>query len=110
MAARLVGHLAARHGLLGISTDGGYLSGEQLFADAAMSTFEVMDTMPFDIKRLKAALREQCVGHLEVKKRGLDADPQAIRRQLRVPGDEHRVLLLTKFHGRALAILARRVA
>ena len=84
------------------------MTGDQLITDSALTAFEVTDTMPLDMKRLKAALRTGKVGRLEVKKCGLEISPEKIRRQLRVPGDKHRVLLLTRFRDRALAILATR--
>ncbi len=109
LAAGLAGHVAATHQLTTISADGGYLGGERLIADDALTAFEVTDVMPFDTKRLKDALRQARVGRLEVKKRRVEVDPAAVRRQLKVPGVESRVLLLTRFHRRSTAILARRV-
>jgi hypothetical protein len=108
LAARLAGDLAARHGLQTVSADEGYLTGDRLITDSALSAFEVTDTLPLDMKRLKSALRKRKLGRLEIKKRGLEIAPAKIRRQLRVPGEEHGVLLLTRFRDRAVAILATR--
>jgi hypothetical protein len=110
LAARLVGVLAAKYDLASVSADRGYLTGDQRVRAPALTAFEVMDAVPLDLKRLKAALRERRVGRLEIKKRGIDVDPEAIRRQLSVPGEEQRVLLLTRFRGRGLAIIGRRVS
>jgi hypothetical protein len=110
LAAGLSGTLANRHGLTSVSPDGGYLTGDRLIHDQAVAAFELTDVFPFDVKRLKAALRERRVGWLEVKKRAVVVDIPTLQRQLRVPGEEHRVLLLTRFRGRAVAMLAKRVA
>jgi hypothetical protein len=110
LAAGLSGALADRHDLTRVSPDCGYLTGDRLIRDPAMAAFELSDVFPFDVKRLKAALRERRIGCLEVKKRGVAVDIPALQRQLRVPGEEQRVLLLTRFRGRAVAMLARRVA
>lgn len=109
LAARLAGDLAARYDLRAVSADKGYVTGDRRLDEPAFTAFEITDTMPFDMKRLKAALRARKLGRLEIKKRCLDIDPEAVRRQLRVPGDERGILLLTRFRDRALAILARRV-
>ncbi|HEY1177546.1 MAG TPA: SAM-dependent methyltransferase, partial [Phytomonospora sp.] len=58
-----------------------------LYADEAVETpfargFAVSERMPFAVKRLRAALRERGVGRLTVKKRGVDVDPDALRREL----------------------------
>jgi hypothetical protein len=49
-------------------------------------------------------------GRLEVKKRGVEADPAKLVRQLRTPGDEAGVLMLAPGKSGTLAILARRLS
>jgi hypothetical protein len=109
-AAQLVGPLAAEHGLLPLGARSGYLTGDaRPVFDAALSAFEVQDVLPFDVKRLKRHLRERGIGRLEVKKRGVDVDPQRVRRQLQVEGDVSATLLLAPLAGRVQAIVARRL-
>ncbi len=110
LAAKLPGVLAEEHGLLSIDSHAGYLSGDKLLSDAALTPFEVLEVMPLDRKRLKAALRERNVGRLEIKKRGLLDDLEKLRAELRTTGDEPATLMLTKFNGSATAIIARRIA
>lgn len=108
LAAHLVGALAAEHGLEELTPRSGYLTGDSAVRDAALAGFEVFDAMAFDVRRLKAYLRRRRLGRLEVKKRCLPRDLEALRRQLRVPGDEAATLLIAQVGGTAMAIVARR--
>ncbi len=49
------------------------------------------------------------IGTLEIKKRGVDVDPAALRTRLGLRGPESATLLLTRAGGRRLALLADRV-
>jgi hypothetical protein len=109
LAAGLVNVLAGRHGLKSVSPDLGYLTGDTRIVVSAAAAFEVAEVLPLDTKRVKAALRRFQAGRLEIKKRGIEIEPQKLRRQLRVPGDQKRILLLTRFCDRSIAIVAQRV-
>ena len=50
--------------------------------------------LPFDIKQVKATLRERKMGQLEIKHRGLQLDPDLLRKRLRVPGDNRATLII----------------
>jgi hypothetical protein len=78
-------------------------------ADAALAAFEVQDVLPFDVKRLKRHLRERGIGRLEVKKRGVDVDPEIVRRRLQGKGDSAATLILARLRKQVRAILARRL-
>jgi len=108
-AADLVGALAAEHRLMAVARRGVYLTGEAPVEDAALSCFEVQEVLPFDVRKLKSLLRRRRIGRLEVKSRGVPLEPELIRRQLRVEGDDGATLLLCARESRVMAILARRV-
>ncbi len=110
LAAGLSDTLAAEHGLARLTDGAAYLTGDRPLSDPALAGFEVQEVLPFDMKRLKQAVRVRHWGRLEVKKRGVEAEPAVIARQLRTPGDEAGVLLLAPGETGTLAILARRVA
>lgn len=88
--AGLVRQYAARLGWWRIDPHIAYLSGDDL--DGAVSSallpgqrvFEVLDTVP--VKRLKAALTAHGCGSLEVLVRGVDVDPDMLRRKMRSGG------------------------
>ena len=101
--------LAARFGLDTIDPQVAYLTGDYPIVDLRLTTFEVTDSLPFDIRQLRRTLRERRVGKLEVKKRGVEIDPATVRRQLQGRGDEQAVLILTPQSGSVRAIIARRM-
>lgn len=109
LAAHLTGALAREHHLAAVDRGVAYLTGDRLIDTGLLSAFEVIDVLPYDKKRLKAWLRERKMGRLEIKKRGIELDPEQIRRQLSVPGEEQAAILLCRIAGKTTAILARRV-
>jgi hypothetical protein len=62
--------------------------------------YRVLDVMPFNLKRLKAYLRERDVGRLTVKKRGTAVTPEQLRAQLALKGDATATVVLTRVAGR----------
>jgi hypothetical protein len=110
LAADLSDTLAAEHDLARLTDGAAYLTGDRPLSDPALAGFEVLEVLPFDMKQLKQAVRVRRWGRLEVKKRGVEADPAAIVRQLRTSGDEAGVLLLAPGESGTLAILARRLS
>lgn len=109
IAAGLTGHLARRHALAAIHPAASYLTGDDLLDDGCLQCFEVSDALPFDRKRLRALVRQRGIGRLEIKVRGVDGNPERIRRELRLQGSGEAVLLLARAGRRAVAILARRI-
>jgi hypothetical protein len=61
------------------------------------------------VKGLTKALRQRGIGRLEIKKRGVDVDPAALRTRLKLSGSESATLFLTRIGARRVAILADRV-
>lgn len=110
LAAGLTGTLAAERDLAAIAPGAVYLTGDRFDCDAALGWFEISAVAPFDVKRFKALMREHRIGRLEVKKRGVSLDPALVRRQLRVPGDNHATLLLARIGKSVVGILAQRIA
>ncbi|HEV3339994.1 MAG TPA: class I SAM-dependent methyltransferase [Pirellulales bacterium] len=109
LAAGLIGTLAAEHGLGAVAAGAAYLTGDRAFVDPALDWFEIAESLPFDIKRLKALLRQRRIGRLEIKQRGVAADPDKLRQQLDVPGDETATLILARLGKRVTAFLSHRV-
>lgn len=75
------------------------------FADA----FALAEVLPFDEKVLRGWVRERGIGALEIKKRGLDVDPAALRRRLKPRGRESATIILTPTPQGALAMICARV-
>jgi hypothetical protein len=109
LAARLAGQLAAEHGLAAVSPGIAYLTGDALVTDGALDGFEVLDLLPLDRKQLRTYCRERGISRLEIKKRGVDIDPDKLRREIAAEGDGEATILLAPLGGSAKAIIARRI-
>jgi hypothetical protein len=82
--AGLVRHYGARHGLWQLDPDIAYLSGDRL--PPAVRGFEVLEQLAFDERRLRQALSALDCGALEILVRGVQLDPDVLRRRLRLRG------------------------
>ncbi len=71
--------------------------------------FEVLEVIPFSVKRLRAALRERGVGRVDIHKRGSAVDVEALRRDLRLAGDTAATVMLTRVAGAPTTLLCRPV-
>ncbi len=92
--AGLVRHYGARHGLWQLDPDIAYLSGDRL--PPGLRGFEVLRQLPFDERRLRRELAALDCGALEILVRGVDADPDALRRRLRPRGTQPLSVVLTR--------------
>lgn len=106
--AELIGALAERIGARGVSDGIAYLSADAHVETPLAQAFRVRETMPLDERRIAQRLRELGIGELEIKKRGADLDPAALRKRLKLRGDERATLIATRVGGRHRAILADR--
>jgi hypothetical protein len=102
--------LAASRQFVALGPANCYLSDDQPRYDPALECFEVIEVLPFDLKRLKRLLRERGIERLEIKKRGPTETPETIRRRLDLRGDEEAALVVTAIGRSVRAILARRVS
>ncbi|VBA49586.1 hypothetical protein LAUMK191_01593 [Mycobacterium attenuatum] len=92
--AGLVRHYGARHGLWQLDPDIAYLSGDRL--PAGVRGFEVLEQLPFDERRLRQALAALDCGALEILVRGVQVDPDALRRRLRLRGSRPLSAIITR--------------
>ncbi len=93
--AGLVRHYAARHGLWQLDAHIAYLSGDRL--PNGLRGFEVLDQLPFDERRLRQALSALDCGALEILVRGVDVEPDALRRRLRPRGSRSLAVVISRF-------------
>lgn len=92
--AGLVRHYGARHGLWQLDPEIAYLSGDRL--PAGVRGFEVLDELPLREKVLRHELSQRDCGPLEILVRGVDVDPDALRRRLRPTGGTALSLVITR--------------
>jgi SAM-dependent methyltransferase len=107
--ARLIGDVARALEAGMVAPGIAYLTGDTPRTSPFVSTFRVREELPFDPKALKRALRDRGIGTLEIKKRGVDVDPAALRERLQLRGDASATLVLTRTPTGRRAILADRV-
>ncbi|HEY2158520.1 MAG TPA: class I SAM-dependent methyltransferase [Isosphaeraceae bacterium] len=105
--AGLVDGFAVAHGLARIGGSD-FLTGPDRVASPFLAPFEVDETLPLDLKRLRRAVADRRLGPLEIKTRGLDLLPEELRKTLRPDGPNPATLLLVGGRGPSLAIVARR--
>ncbi|MFF9338789.1 methyltransferase domain-containing protein [Streptomyces sp. NPDC014773] len=76
-----------------------YVTADALVPTPYASAYEITDVLPFNLKKLKALLREREVGNLTVKKRGSAVEPEEVRRKVRPKGPNAATVLLTRVAG-----------
>ncbi|SCL65001.1 Methyltransferase domain-containing protein [Micromonospora citrea] len=86
-----------------------YLYGDAPAATPFARCLEVTDVLPFSLKRLRALLRDRRVGRVEILKRGSALEPEKLRRDLRLAGDEAASLVLTRVAGAPTVLVCRPV-
>ncbi len=106
--AGLVDGYARAHGLCRVAGGVDYLTAAVLVATPFLSAFTVRDVAPMDLKHLRRMIERHRVGTLEIKVRGADVAPEALRSQLRPRGAESATLLIVGGTGPARAVLAQR--
>ncbi len=107
--ARLIGDLARRLDGRMLGDGIAYITADEASATPFAAGFRILETLPFAEKELKKALRARGVGTLEIKKRGVDVDPAALRTRLKLSGDRPATLILTRVGGKHTALLAERL-
>jgi hypothetical protein len=87
-----------------------YITGDSAVPDSPwVSTFDVLDEVPFARKQLRKWLRERGYSNVVVKKRGLDLVPEQLRSDLALRGDgPTATLLMTRTDNGPLALLVQR--
>ncbi|HEU4363418.1 MAG TPA: class I SAM-dependent methyltransferase [Mycobacterium sp.] len=102
--AGLVRHYAARHGLWQLDADIAYLSGDRL--PDGVRGFEVLEQLAYRERRLRDALAALDCGALEILVRGVpdvQADPDGLRRRLRLRGRRSLSVVITRIGAGASA-------
>jgi hypothetical protein len=107
--AGLVRHYAARHGLWQLDPDIAYLSGDLL--PPGVRGFEVLEELAYSERRLRQAVSHRDAGAVEILVRGVDVDPDALRRRLRLRGTQAVSVVITRLGAgaasRATAFICR---
>ncbi|MFJ9565342.1 methyltransferase domain-containing protein [Streptomyces fuscichromogenes] len=84
-----------------------YITADTLRATPWATAYEITDQLPFNVKKLKALLRERAVGTLTVKKRGSAVEPEELRRKAlpKPQGRNSATVFLTRVAGAPTMLL-----
>lgn len=92
-----------------VSDGVGYVTSDEKLPQDFGTLFEIDEVLNYDLKTLKAWVREKDVGVVEIKKRAIDIDPAILRRKLKLRGSQSATLVLTPTLSGARALVVHRV-
>ncbi|CAM5353278.1 Methyltransferase domain-containing protein OS=Streptomyces alboniger OX=132473 GN=CP975_21255 PE=4 SV=1 [Streptomyces alboniger] len=87
-----------------------YVTSDELHATAYATSYEITDQLPFNVKKLKALLREREVGILTVKKRGSAVEPEELRRKVKPRGKNAATVFMTRVAGAPTMLIGHPVS
>lgn len=84
-----------------------YITADELRPTPYATAYEITDRLPFNVKKLKALLRERGVGVLTVKKRGSAVEPEELRKKAlpKSHGPHSATVFLTRVAGAPTMLL-----
>jgi hypothetical protein len=103
--AGLVEELARDLGAWKLDPQIAFLSADQPLRTPFGRLLGVDASLPWNLKRLRQVLRERGVGAVEVRKRGSAVDVAELTGRLRLAGDAHAVVVLTRVADRPWALV-----
>ncbi len=107
LRAGLVGVVATRVGGRLIDRTIAYVTSDAPASTPLARSYQVLDVLPFGLKRLRTYLRDRRVGSLTIKKRGTAVEPAQLRRQLRLTGTQEATVVLTRVAGQQSVLVVR---
>jgi hypothetical protein len=105
--AGLVEELARELGAWKIDRRVGFLSADWPLETPFGRLLVVEESMPWGLKRLRAALRERGIGAVQIRKRGSAVEVEDLRRHLGLRGDGQATVVLTRVLDRPWALICR---
>jgi len=101
--AGLVRHYAAAHGLWQLDPRIAYLTGDAV--PTGVRGHRILEQVRFAEKPLRQLLRSWDCGTLEILVRGVDTDPDVLRRRMKLRGTRALSLIVTRIGRTATAFL-----
>ncbi|WP_165216349.1 class I SAM-dependent methyltransferase [Schaalia sp. ZJ1691] len=100
--------LANDLGLHIVSEKIAYLSANDIAPSPFLTRFQVLDVVPLKAKAIANWCHAHDIKSLEIKKRGVNIDPAALRKSLKLQGSQSISVILTRIMGRHRAIFVQR--
>ncbi|NYI05955.1 class I SAM-dependent methyltransferase [Allostreptomyces psammosilenae] len=107
--AHLVAEVAEQLGGHLIDPTIAYITADTPGPSPYTSAYEITDVLPFNLKRLRAIVRERAIGTLTVKKRGSAVQPEELRRRVKPAGPNAATVIVTRVAGAPTMLLAQPV-
>ncbi|MGI8700254.1 MAG: class I SAM-dependent methyltransferase [Nocardioidaceae bacterium] len=82
-----------------------YVCSDREVQTGLAACYRVLEVLPYQEKRLRAALRQRGIGALTIKKRGIAVTPEVLRRRLGLTGQRQATLVVTRTPQSAVALL-----
>lgn len=105
LRAGLVTTLAAQLDAVQLDESIAYLTADRSAESPFARCWEILDWMPFNLKKLRAYCRTRGIGRVTVKKRGSPITPEELIGRLRLEGPGERILVLTKYEGAPVVLV-----
>lgn len=106
----LVAEVADRVGGRLVDPSIAYVTTDERPTDPLLTTYRVLDDLPFGVKRLRAYLRDHDVGRVTIKKRGTAVIPEELRGRLALKGAAEATVVLTRVAGAQRALVVEPVS
>jgi SAM-dependent methyltransferase len=103
----LMGEFAIENDLKLIDKTIAYLTSDELIHSPWLKAYEIEKQYPLDVKTISKDLRQQEIGILEIKKRGVDVTPEEFRKKLKLKGMGAASLIITKLGDTRIALLGK---
>ncbi|NWF67657.1 MAG: methyltransferase domain-containing protein [Chloroflexi bacterium] len=70
-----------------------------------LRAWQILDWIPFNLKKLISYLRAEGVGHITIKKRGVPMTPDELLPRIKLEGEHTRTLVLTRHGGDSIVLI-----
>lgn len=92
-----------------VSDGVGYVTSDEKLPQDFGTLFEIDEVLDYNLKTLKAWVRDNDIGVVEIKKRAVGIDPVLLRRKLKLRGSASATLVLTPTLSGTCALVVHRV-
>ena len=110
LRAGLLDSFACHHNLNRLAEGVDYLTADVMVESPFLAAFLVREVCSLDLRALRRLIAKHEIGTLEIKVRGVQVTPEALRAKLKPRGTQTATLILVGGHRAATAILAHRVS
>lgn len=105
--AHLINELATTFDLTTLHPQVAYLSGDKYVNTPWLKTYQILDSCPVDLPRIKKILEKEGIHRIDCKARGLTLDLHKFQKQLKSKGKNIGLVIFTWVNNKKTAIIAQ---